>query len=574
MLLTASGPIPLPVFIVIDHRLDLARTELEVPSACPAPYTLAPAADPRLGLDLAAPDSSWESREAATELLLSAQNSLQSCVDWIHKREVSHRAAIEPRVLAFARAPLRCHTRPPLLPLPRIVPLQFFIQLTHGQYHSSLRLVRVHELLRRIGSQSVLRLDCPPSLLLDDVALSLALEEALSNARKYGDGAKEIVISASAVPPSSGSSGSSGSELTLTVSVDSVDQVGAHRLTQCEARRAFEHGFKGPASRSMDGSYGSFDAKSPYSDGIGLSAAADAARAAHGSVALLTSEDETGRVHTTFRLQVPCRTVEQGPGPNPEAPPLSPGILPVSSPHSIETTLAAATASAASGEMWKSGRRASEPPAAPNASAAPRAAPPKPPPGFYTSPPLRREPSRAEHRPYCIVVDDDDMVSDVILHMIDSTGLYETAAFGATLEGQEHMENIILGIHSRLDPAVLLPPPHRSAAIAVIDMHLALPPPWPAHLLTPRADGSLVLPKDGVELAERLRARGFLGKIILHSGESLAFLEELRQSCTAIDAVIEKGNASEFKKDFLAIVGADTRDQDAPPEQHAGSPGE
>ena len=73
------------LFVVIDHHLDLARTELEVPtSACAAPCP-APADAPRLGLDLPAPDLS---RQAAAELLLSAQTSLQSCVDWIHKREV------------------------------------------------------------------------------------------------------------------------------------------------------------------------------------------------------------------------------------------------------------------------------------------------------------------------------------------------------------------------------------------------------------------------------------------------------------------------------------------------------
>ena len=340
---------------------------------------------------------------------------------------------------------------------------QFFIQLTHGHYQSSLRLVCIHDLLRRIGAQVVLRLNCPQWLLLDDVALSLALEEAMSNARKYGDGAKDIVVSAFAAAPTSGGAGSerastregaNGDELTLEVSVNSVDQIGAHRLTNGEARRAFEHGFKGPASCSMVGAVGSFGAKNPYSDGIGLSAARDAARAAHGSVALVTSEDETGRVHTIFQLQVPCKAVEE------------PELPPPNSPRSIETTptcatqpqQAAAAASTASGEMWKSGRRASKPVVTLKASlpkaSAPKTDQPTPPRGFYTSLPLQRERPREQVRPLCIVVDDDDMVSDVILHMINSTGLYDTVAFGATLEGQQFMEDIILGLHSRHDPPV------------------------------------------------------------------------------------------------------------------------
>ena len=80
------------------------------------------------------------------------------------------------------------------------------------------------------------------------------------------------------------------------------------------------------------------------------------------------------------------------------------------------------------------------------------------------------------------------------------------------------------------------------AEVVVVDIHLTLPPPCPAHLQEPREDGASKIAVDGVDLAKRLRARGFIGKIILHSADSLAVLEGYRKSCTAIDLVVEKGS--------------------------------
>jgi len=53
--------------------------------------------------------------------------------------------------------------------------------------------------------------------------------------------------------------------------------------------------------------------------------------------------------------------------------------------------------------------------------------------------------------------------------------------------------------------------------------------------------------------SRRLRARGFGGKIIIHTGESRSSLEELRRS-PLVDEVIEKGSGRRFKAQFLEIM--------------------
>jgi len=78
-----------------------------------------------------------------------------------------------------------------------------------------------------------------------------------------------------------------------------MDPLGAARLTELEAQQAFENGVRGSRAAAYHG-------VTPYSDGIGLPAARDAARAAHGTVELYTREDGRGRVHTVFRLRVPA----------------------------------------------------------------------------------------------------------------------------------------------------------------------------------------------------------------------------------------------------------------------------
>jgi len=58
--------------------------------------------------------------------------------------------------------------------------------------------------------------------------------------------------------------------------------------------------------------------------------------------------------------------------------------------------------------------------------------------------------------------------------------------------------------------------------------------------------------------SRRLRARGFGGKIIIHTGESLSSLEELRRS-PLVDEVIEKGSGRRFKAQFLEIMAGGLR---------------
>lgn len=63
-----------------------------------------------------------------------------------------------------------------------------------------------------------------------------------------------------------------------------------------------------------------------------------------------------------------------------------------------------------------------------------------------------------------------------------------------------------------------------------------------------------MLPEDGLDLAERLRLRGFTGIIILHTGETAQRLEQIRQQNNTIDLFIEKGSAIRFKREFAQIT--------------------
>ena len=65
-----------------------------------------------------------------------------------------------------------------------------------------------------------------------------------------------------------------------------------------------------------------------------------------------------------------------------------------------------------------------------------------------------------------------------------------------------------------------------------------------------------MLAEDGLELASRLRERGFAGIIILHTAESAHRLDEIRKGNPAIDSFIEKGNARRFKQQFAQTVAA------------------
>jgi len=153
-------------------------------------------------------------------------------------------------------------------------------------------------------------------------------------------------------------------------------------------------------------------------------------------------------------------------------------------------------------------------------------------------------------KPRCIVVDDDDIVQEAITYTIRKTNMFDVHALGATFDDQLIMEDVIMGARSPLDKAELSPP-HDPVEVVVIDWHLALPPPWPPHAQAQRPDGKAAIPADGIDLADRLRARGYVGKIILHTGESCSKVDEIQRTSSALDAVIEKGTPLNFRTDFL-----------------------
>jgi hypothetical protein len=155
-------------------------------------------------------------------------------------------------------------------------------------------------------------------------------------------------------------------------------------------------------------------------------------------------------------------------------------------------------------------------------------------------------------KPLCVVVDDDALVQQVMLLQIESLGTHETEGLGLTLEQQHRMEDVIMGVRSARCLEELLPPPHVPAAVAILDLHFELPhgPEWRAA----REDGRPMLPEDGLDLAERLRLRGFTGIIILHTGETAQRLEQIRRQNNTIDLFIEKGSAMRFKREFAHIT--------------------
>jgi len=471
--------------VLMDHWLSLVRSGLEVDR-----------------VDAAVGEGSGHQEKQAEvskwkELLIEVQASLQECVEWIHRRET-------------------------------------FIQFASGRYTSSLQPVSVHKVLQRCAGPdaTVQLLDCPPSIWMDVVVAALVVEEAATNARKYGDPNAPIIVRATVSSSDSSAAGGCGDgagaemQAQLVVEVDSVDPLDARRLTPEEAARTFTTGFKGRQAAVL------LQGRMPYSDGIGLPGAKEAVQAAQGSAELVTRVED-GRVHTIFRLSLPTRfedsaspAYEQRGFTNAPCSRASSAVVcaarPISSASS-KSVLANAVSSPLSVEV---------------SAAAP--------------------PSEPEGKRICIVVDDSPMVLEMLRFHILQIGLHEVYTLGSTFEEQSHVEDVIMGLRDPLKPAFKLPPPHTPVEVAVLDLRLALAQPCPPHLKGLRDDGKSVLPVHGIDLALRLRSRGFAGTVILHTAESPAALEEIQQNLIVEGAfhVIQKGSVLGFKMEFTKYLAS------------------
>ena len=157
---------------------------------------------------------------------------------------------------------------------------QLFVHLEAGTYESHRVECALSDVLKRIvGSDGMV--ESVSGALLDTTVLTLAVQEGLSNARKYRSPTSNVRVKAELIDAR-----------TLHVSIDSLNQRGLRRMSDEECKRAFMSGSKFSGSTYM-------------SDGVGLDNVAAAIAAASGTAWLSTSSEPDGD-HTIFHVTLPA----------------------------------------------------------------------------------------------------------------------------------------------------------------------------------------------------------------------------------------------------------------------------
>lgn len=199
----------------------------------------------------------------------------------------------------------------------------------HSLSLSPVSVVDVCELIRRLTGHGKCEVDvrlrgCPQWLLVDPNILLLCLEEALSNADKYGmPGTAHVVTielkeaaAAEPVPEEEAKARSgegkpgaaearAGEALTGSslahISIDSSNATGLPLMNQEECEAIFPEGSKGSSTVHRP--------SSQFSNGLGLDSVRRACRAARGSAYVRAYRDSAGQGHTVLHLRLPASRV-------------------------------------------------------------------------------------------------------------------------------------------------------------------------------------------------------------------------------------------------------------------------
>uniref|UniRef100_A0A7S4BV75 Histidine kinase/HSP90-like ATPase domain-containing protein n=1 Tax=Chrysotila carterae TaxID=13221 RepID=A0A7S4BV75_CHRCT len=162
---------------------------------------------------------------------------------------------------------------------------QLSVQLQLGNYSSKQKVVDVRHLLRRMMGADERFTSSVDKITVDEAVLRLALDEALTNARRFRQPGTRILVAVTVEDDPD-------SDLTLLVSIDNLNADGVPFLTHDACEAILRHGF---IKRQL----------SAFLDGIGLAGVAQAARKAGGDVHL-AMYPSGGTARTNFRLSLPC----------------------------------------------------------------------------------------------------------------------------------------------------------------------------------------------------------------------------------------------------------------------------
>lgn len=452
--------------------------------------------------------SSFEPKEkpkrGPASLVRQVHDLLLQCADWTHKREV-------------------------------------FLQLEAGTYQSARPPVDLETLLRRIGGDE-LDVDCCRScdaskrVAIDSQMLAVQIEEALANARKYGDlvasrvklsarvqhrddidaigemGEDDEIVEigedgeiseigsslAHSVPLLGSASHAKAQQRTgqllLHVTLTNQLRTDLQPMSGAECSACFERGARGQAGRA-----------STRSNGIGLSTVRLAAAAAHGRAWISSHLDAKGRDLVTFHCVLPVREIIPAP------------LLP--------------TASWARKPATAVDERGVAAPSAPSEAALMKAElalllPPASSPSSSLFPSRSISPAPRLPRPlFCVGVDDDPVMLVLLEATFEQLGAARSRVLGETTAEQLQAVDTILGVAVGATLGASPEGPD-SITVAVLDQNLHNQEHLPPLL--------------GTDIAAQLRARGFAGLIVLHTGASAHDVRVLEAS-PGVDAVIAKG---------------------------------
>lgn len=476
-------------------------------------------------------------------LIKGTCGTARMCMDLVHRQcrtvlPPQHALLFEQATLALEQAGQWCHMRELFLALDRneyqtalthCRPREWLAQLViadgyledgfersgsgdgHGESTSEAQPSAQHDAPQDHAGQSI---PLPARLRIDQSIASIALAEALSNARKYGKPGAPVVLrtrielatsaatgdgagaaaeaaaaftarsqhvpaeAAAAAPSIADLSASASAKLqrsssasALHIEVVNTDRAEASALTEEECVRAFKAGYR---SRQA----------SMTSDGLGLSSVMQAATAANGRAWLRSERQANGEVHTIFHLVLPVELIEDD----------------VDADH-IDTVHADTDSPR---QHCPHNALSSRPPQA-----------------------SLKVPDGAPSGLVCIGIDDDELSRTLLSAMFEHVlhaNMSRSALLGSTPAECASFVDLALGLVDREMRPLALADGGRPADLAVLDQNIFA--------------GATCI--HGSDLAASLRARGFDGVVCILTGSSAVKVEELSEN-GHVDVVASKG---------------------------------